>query len=318
MLIVAVAVVTVYTSRNESTLLTHMPMVMAHDAGSGYLEPGLVNSWARTQSGGFTAQLDCGARAFDARPYLSKRRGLVWHHGGVTVPQALEQSLTEVIAWLATHPSELVIWLIWDCKGEGCMAAVAQTMTAYNVTNVIDCGRLQAEQWTYGEAKRRGRLPAGGSLVVFMGPEACSEPNYYPNTTCTGFLRALAPARDIDAKSRVASAGSGEHFYSCWQTDRSRDTPLQRMLDSLDVAARTVTDAHFSQAQALWQESADSVAIGVFRGSSLLIDEQRSGLNRLVADEVLRGRWARLNLVEVNHVCDGGSQLLAALLQQLS
>ena len=70
----------------------------------------------------------------------------------------------------------------------------------------------------------------------------------------------------------------------------------------------------FAQAQALWQESAASVAIGASRNSSLLRDERESGLNAALASLVRAGQWrGRLNLLEVNNICDGGPQLLAAM-----
>ena len=70
----------------------------------------------------------------------------------------------------------------------------------------------------------------------------------------------------------------------------------------------------FAQAQALWQESAASVAVGASRNSSLLRDERESGLNAALASLVRAGRWrGRLNLLEVNNICDGGPQLLAAM-----
>ena len=86
------------------------------------------------------------------------------------------------------------------------------------------------------------------------------------------------------------------------------------MLRYLDgVAARPLHAHTFTQSQALWQETADSVVIGTLRNSSLLMDEQRSALNQLLAQEVRAGRWAHLNLLEVNNVCDGGAELMAAI-----
>ena len=83
---------------------------------------------------------------------------------------------------------------------------------------------------------------------------------------------------------------------------------------SLDAFIGSAKSDVFVQAQALWQESAASVAAGASRNSSLLRDERESGLNAALASLVRAGRWrGRLNLLEVNNVCDGGSQLLAAM-----
>jgi len=67
--------------------------------------------------------------------------------------------------------------------------------------------------------------------------------------------------------------------------------------------------------QALWEESTDSVVVGELHGSTLLDDERRSGLNGLLAERVTSGVWdvSRINMVEVNNVCDGGNALLSAL-----
>ena len=65
--------------------------------------------------------------------------------------------------------------------------------------------------------------------------------------------------------------------------------------------------------QALWEETAESVVLGTLKRSSLLADEVRSSLNAKLAAAVGAGRWGKINLLEVNNVCDGGPELLAAL-----
>ena len=89
---------------DEHTLLTHVPMIMTHDAGSGYLGKGLVNRWTQTQSVGLGEQLKCGARAIDARP-MRQGNKTIWHHGGVGVDYAFGQSLADV---RAMHPDSQV------------------------------------------------------------------------------------------------------------------------------------------------------------------------------------------------------------------
>jgi len=69
--------------------------------------------WTQTQPGGLSAQLDCGARAFDARPAVDNKTGdLVWHHGGITVPYNFSASLEEVTTWCAANPTELVLMTV--------------------------------------------------------------------------------------------------------------------------------------------------------------------------------------------------------------
>ena len=89
---------------------------------------------------------------------------------------------------------------------------------------------------------------------------------------------------------------------------------MGRMLGQLDAfLAPGLADGAFTQAQALWQEGADSVVIGTLRDSSLLRDEEESGLNALLAQQVRARRWPAVGLLEVNNVCDGGADLLKAL-----
>jgi len=49
--------------------------------------------------------------------------------------------------------------------------------------------------------------------------------------------------------------------------------------------------------------------------NSGLKDEKRSGLNGILAAAIRDGSWdvSKINMVEVNNVCDGGPELLAEL-----
>jgi malate/lactate dehydrogenase len=65
--------------------------------------------------------------------------------------------------------------------------------------------------------------------------------------------------------------------------------------------------------QGIWQESTETVVLGEAHGSSLIADESRSNLNALITANILNHTYPRANMVLVNHVCDGGNALLAAL-----
>jgi len=313
-------------------------MIMTHDAGSGYLGEGLVNRWTKTQPVGLAAQLECGARAFDARPMYKDGR-VVWHHGSVTIDYEFSRSLDDMTDWLAEHPSELAIMMISDCQGgDGCMTGVRASLAARNITDVSDCGGLS--HLTLGGAQRRGALPRGGAVIVITGAAlpngvACSNGNYDPSISCSGAIgratRAavaqqcgvaelaltavpLAP-RTVDALAACARRGGVEpNGFGCWVTDATRSKPIRRLLAYLDgVASKPLQNHTFTQSQALWQESAESVVIGTLRNSSLLIDEARSQLNALLEQQVRARRWAHLNLLEINNVCDGGPALWKAI-----
>lgn len=278
---------------NGSTPLTHVPMLMAHDAGSGYLGAGLVNRWTKTQPGGLAKQLDCGARAFDARP-LFKDGQVVWHHGSIVIDHPFEQSVADILAWLSKHPTELVLLPISDCEGgDDCMAGVRAALSKLLVTEISDCAQL--EGLTLNAARSRGMLASGGAMLAVTGAPlssgtACSDGNYDSSIACS-------------------SLG-----FACWTSDATRDRPIGKLLDYLDgVAAKPLGGRSFTQSQALWQESTDSVVIGTLRNSSLLADEEYSQLNTLLAQQVRTRRWPHLNFLEVNNVCDGGGDLWNAL-----
>jgi hypothetical protein len=55
------------------------------------------------------------------------------------------------------------------------------------------------------------------------------------------------------------------------------------------------------------------VILGTIHGSSLLLDESRSELNNLVTSKVKANAWPHVSFIEINNVCDGGSQLWEAL-----
>ena len=69
--------------------------------------------------------------------------------------------------------------------------------------------------------------------------------------------------------------------------------------------------------QAIWQETAASVVLGTLHRSSLVLDEQRSGLNARLAAAIDAGEWSRVGLLEVNDVCDNGTEISAALRRRL-
>ena len=281
----------------DSTPLTHAPFILTHDAGSGYLPGGLVNGWTKTQSQGLAGQLECGARAFDARPLNDPDKGLIWHHGGVAVDYSFNQSIADIKTWCARNPDELVLMTVWDCEGKGCMEAVGAAALAQNVSNVQDCRAIQT---TYGQAKAMGKLRTGGSFLIITGPPtpnavACAITKYESSLACN---------------------------CRCWTTDAAHEQEMEKIKTYLDgFTALGLSETAFMQAQTLWQESPESVTCGTVRNSSLVTDERKSGLNRFLADQVRAGRWAKQqNLLEVNDVCDpdgSGNDLLAALREKL-
>eukprot|EP01031_Cornospumella_fuschlensis_P034681 gene34681-41997_t len=62
-----------------------------------------------------------------------------------------------------------------------------------------------------------------------------------------------------------------------------------------------------------WQSSAESVVMGTLHNSSLLLDEERSGLNAWTAQAIRDGTLTYLNMLSVDNVCHGGEDIFKAL-----
>ena len=95
---------------------------------------------------------------------------------------------------------------------------------------------------------------------------------------------------------------------------------LSLFLFSLSTANVSVligppSDGSLYTAQALWEETAESIAVGTLHFSSLLKDESKSQLNSLLVERITSGVWnvSKINMVEINNVCDGGVALKQVL-----
>ena len=290
---------------------------MAHDAATSYLEGGLfhqINNWAKTQQdGGPAGMLDCGARAFDWRPSLDKG-SLIMHHGSIKVNHKMADALDDMVKWSNAHTKmeDLVFLMITNCDGSGCDDAVDSALSARNITHIKDCSQLNG--MTVAEASKRGSLPGGGSLIAIKD---CWQSDYEPSVACSGY-------GDTSMKDVVLETSQelqGKSFYTCYADSSSKAFPLNRMWSYIGNATKggPPTDGRMWTVQALWQETAASVAIGELHGSTLVDDEKRSTLNELVNARIKSGAIdvSRLNMLEMNNVCDYGPTIWATL-QSLS
>lgn len=275
--------------------LNSYPMIMAHDAASGEIDPDrdhVVMDWTRTQSTGLVGQLDCGARSFDYRPYLDGDI-LFAHHGPVVVHTTMSSTVEEVKRWCNQNPDELVVLYITDCEGDdGCLDKTKELLSKQEVYTVSDCSQLA--DLTYSDAQSLGHLKAGGSLVSVIG---CTTENYDPSINCYG-------------KSFVC--------YDSWPegtTDQAWD-PFKAYMNTTTATDPTTASPNLWMAQAHWQSTAWSVTAGTLHNSSLLLDESRSGVNLWVEQSINAGAWPFMNLLELDNVCDNGNNILAALRQR--
>lgn len=302
-----------------TTVLNEWPMIMVHDAATTYLEGGIlhqVNDWAKTQTdGGARGELDCGARGFDWRPSLQSDGTMKMHHGGVTIDHEMGDSLDEMVTWAAangTAVEDLVVLGITDCDGSGCVAAAQALLSARNITYVTDCAELKG--LTVAAAFAKAKLPGGGAVLATFD---CWEENYDPSVACSGFGSTARSSITGIAPEAQAAADEGLE-YTCYNESSTKAFPINRMKTYMKkvVSAGPPSDGSLYTVQCIWQESAASVAVGELHGSTLLGDESRSGLNSMVRSMVADGsigNVSKINFLEVNNVCDGGSQLLMQL-----
>jgi len=312
----------------DSIPLNRYAMVMAHDAASGYLDTSRpikneVYDWTKTQSFPLTGTardvLTCGGRAFDWRPLLTSSGDLIGHHGDVPIPHEFGESLEEIKGFLGDNPGEMAVMTVWDCvteegAGSTCGEEVRRVLGEKGIRAVEDCDDLMNK--TVGEARAMGSLGEGkGSLLVTTGGGSnggCSNANYDETLACWGTSR-RAEEVGVEGEGEAPEEDLISLAYCCWE-GKDNGYPLSQMDAYCDrVAAETSWSTPFNQMQAMWQESTASVVIGELHLSSLLEDEERSGLNRRLAGRVRGGTYGNLNLVEVNYVCDGGEELKGAL-----
>eukprot|EP00466_Bigelowiella_natans_P004552 jgi/Bigna1/42626/e_gw1.66.33.1 len=266
-------------------LLNQWPMILTHDAATGYLKNGLVDNWAKTQDGGLAEQLDCGARSFDLRPHLQDGK-LEMHHGDIVVPHEFKDAMEEVVEWAGRNQTELVVVYISDCTGDtACVDSTLDVLSSFNITMLgaeADIAGL-----TLSRAMERGRLSNGGSVLAVMN---VVEENYDPSIVC------------YDG-TRWCYGNKADEIFSAFWNYMNRTTA--------DLPA----EGRLSMVQAHWQENADTVIAGTLLGSSLLKDEERSKTIREVTEKLVD--FPHINLIEVNNVCDGGNELLMKLRERL-
>ena len=100
---------------DPSQLLSSASFLFSHDAGTGYMKPGVpstfISSYAKTQIGTAYDQLNDGARALDLRPKLLNNGTVVLQHGFVTIPVTLNDLVSDAMRWCAENSDELVLLL---------------------------------------------------------------------------------------------------------------------------------------------------------------------------------------------------------------
>lgn len=276
---------------NDDTRLISYPFIMSHDAASGEIAEDrdhVLADWTKTQSVGLVPQLDCGVRAFDYRPTLSKNGTLFAHHGGIVIHVPMASSVKDILRWANSHPDDLVIIYLSHWDGDGCQEAVTELLNSYSVYTVSNCVDLQT--LTYGQAKKKAALKLGGYV---MAAYDCTEENYDSKIICY--------SKD----------------FTCYDED-TKSVPMNDLANYMTKTTAidpTVASPIFWMAQAHWQSTAASITLGTLHNSSIVQDERRAGVNAFVEQSILSSSYPFLNFLELDEVCDRGQEIYAAIKQ---
>ena len=293
-----------------SALLTETPMLMAHDSATGYLKENIIDKevydWTITQKGRFDEQLTCGARALDIRLEVKEGK-LKLHHGVVPVPTKPEVAFKDVLTWAAnsSNTGELALLDVTHCDGDSCTDLAEVLFTSLNIT-ILNCSDLPTT--TFERAVSLGKQGSGGSILAV--PHGCHASNYEPTVTCYPPYKYKVSEGDV---VRPAKRGVGL-AVGCHVGSSHEDTAFDLMYLYLNrTSAKPLQKDTFVQLQALWQEGADTIPIGVVTDSSLVKDELKSKINAHLAEKLALGWFPNINFLEVNNACDGGMVLKEAL-----
>lgn len=279
---------------NENTRLISYPMIMSHDAASGEISESrdhVVADWTKTQSVGLVAQLDCGVRSFDYRPTSTKDGKIYAHHGGITIHVEMKDSLRDIMKWANKHPDDLVVMYISHWDGDGCQDAVTNLLKSLSINTITECSSLST--LTYGEAKQASKLTGGGYLIAVYD---CTNEYYDDSINCY--------SKDFTC-------------YDSWP-DNTKSIPFQALstyMTKTTSSDPTETEALFWMAQAHWQSTAGSVTLGTLHNSSIVQDERRSEINLFIEQNILSGSYPYLNFLELDEVCDRGTEIYQAIKQ---
>lgn len=326
--------------------LNRFPFVMTHDAGTGYLKPedlvdDVVYAWTKTQNVNVTEQLNCGARAFDWRPQFNGSL-LGFHHGPVFVPHAMSDAVQELVVWAdanadAKEDSLIVVTVSHD----DCDDKVISVFNSFGIPvhRYGDGGASCGENITVAQALEYGRRTGGpGSIFVTLACDQYSPPNFPPiyndQIECSGFLNATEGdvwrnemtnclQKTPNLLQCIEALGGILNFpshYSCYNTSSIVDkTYAYDRLISWDQSVTNIApppppNAFLYSIMGCWSQNIESTVFGFLSASSLILDEERSGLNYYLADSVKNGTFKYIpNMIGVNNVCNGGGALKDAL-----
>lgn len=274
---------TVKLPQDDKTLIREWRAIISHDAATGELDQnrdGIIHdvkdAYSITQGQGLVQQLNCGSRALDYRPYLQDDGSIIAHHGKILVKKLMSESITEIQNYLADKEEFVLLYLSHYEGKNGCKEAVMKLLQDSKVPFIDDCSMLSS--LTIQSAYSQGKL-----FAVFD----CMDEQYDPSITCY----------NLDA--------------TCYTGSKHAEKPWDKFTAYITNATSHSPGINLLMQQAHWQSSAESVPLGLLHGSSVLLDESRSGMNKWVAANI--ANYQHIGLVELDNVCDNGEAVFNAL-----
>jgi len=302
---------------DDTTYVTQIPLLMAHDCAMAYAPygkgkekgghcyhyktqafkesnsfmklPGQVNS-------GFTAMLNCGARAFDlrlGRNEACSMKGIgevCMHHSFLWIKnQTFESELPSIIEWGKRNPKELILLKLVPDEDDD-RPAIQAALDANHIETIPCPGGVVPNVWTLGYAKSRANLNNG--IMVFAVWDECVNDNYIPEL-----------AFDPDD-----SDGS---FSALWDY-------ANKIVSNASVAGK-----NFEEVQLMWQSSVtweyyqkaypeNAYDEQPYRYGNLK-STQESGINGKVVGVIDSLHGPNLNWVKFNDICLHGMDVASKL-----
>jgi hypothetical protein len=194
--------------------------------------------------------------------------------------------VNDVREWLASHPDALVLFYLSHFDGEqGCEQTTSELMASLGIAP-LSCGEVASV--TVSQAFQRGAQLTGGSIVAVVD---CMDERFDESVNCyTGILA------------------------TCYGGPSGGDEAWARMHAYQEASTAVAATSQLWMTQLHWQTTAASIAYGTLHGGSILLDEERGGVNAWVAEALRGGLFKSLALIELDSVCHGGPEVYSALL----
>jgi len=289
--------------------------LMAHDAGTGYIERKKALHWfySKTQIGTAYQILNDGARALDIRPKLLSNGTVILQHGAVDVKVALDILVQDAVQWCHDNDDELVLLLTNDMKyenydGSSGTDAMAQVYASLGVP-YYSCDAIH--NLTVAEVMAMAHLASGGYLIALDRHDVygsfCGKSNWLHDELVTCYPSDGSICTNTKGVEPLASLTS---YVLASANNPSTDS-------SYHLGPPTDLETYpFNEIQAMWQVDSHAIVAGLSHVSSLLDDNKHSEVNRDMATLIYDGAFNSISLFAVDHVAIDGNALLSILRTQ--